>query len=134
RFDIDRSAVLANDRHANAQAQAGASAGTLGGVERIKQPRQRLGKNADAVVLYRERNVAADSPDAQLNAAALANFANGLLGIADQVQENLNKLIGIANYRRQVRLRLEIDLHIVAAQRVILQLQSALDQSADMQR
>ncbi len=70
-FDVDGAAVFANDRGANAEAEAGAAAGALGGVERIEKFRERFGENADAVVLDGDGNVGADAADANLDAAGL---------------------------------------------------------------
>src|SRR5690242_4449856 len=50
------------------------------------------------------------------------------------MQKHLNELVGVADHRRQIGLRREIDLNVVAAQRVLLQLQSALDNGVDIER
>ena len=78
--------------------------------------------------------MAADSADPNLNATRLAHFANGMLGVTDQIQENLNQLVRIADNRRQIGLRLKIHMNIVAAQRMILKLKGALDQRVDVER
>src|SRR6266849_3131805 len=112
--------MLPNDGHANTQTQARATTRPLGGVKGIEKFGKRLLRHAYAVILNGNRNVPADASDAYLDAPALAHFANGVFGIADQVQEDLNQLIGVANHGRQIRLRLKIDANIVAAQRMIL--------------
>src|SRR5260370_35903769 len=76
--------------------------------------------------------VPADAPDADLHAPGFANFANGVLGIADEVKENLNQLIGVADNHGQIGLRLKIHVNIVAAKRMILQLKGALDKVVDV--
>src|SRR5207302_1474732 len=54
-------------------------------------------------------------PDANVQDPALALPANGLLGVGDQVQEDLNHLIGIAHYSRDVQRRHVIHNDVVGA-------------------
>src|SRR6266849_6563875 len=133
-FDIDGPAMLSHDRHANAQPKPGAATGPLGGVKRIEKLGQGLLRDAHAIVLHGDRNVPANAPNANLNASSLTNFANGVLSITDQIQENLDQLVGVADNRRQIGLRLKIHMNIVAPQRMILQLKRPLDQRIDVKR
>ena len=134
RFDVDGAAVFTNDRGANAEAEAGAAAGAFGGVEGIEEFRKRFGEDADAVVLDGDGDVVADAADANLNAAGFADFANGVLGIADEIEEDLDELIGVADDGIGARLRLEFDADVVAAQRMFVELERALDEVADVER
>src|SRR5258707_14904551 len=81
-----------------------------------------------------QKKAPADTSDANLNAARFTNFADGLLGVADEIQENLNQLIGVSDDRGQIGLRLKIDLNVVTAKRMILQLEGALDEGVDVHR
>src|SRR5437899_13090888 len=110
--------MFSHDRHADAQPEAGAASGALGGEERVEDPRQHLTGDARAVVLENDRDSVLGGPDANVQDPALALPANGLLGVGDQVQEDLNHLIGIAHYsqigRASCRERLEIWMVAVA--------------------
>ena len=97
RSGFDIATVLFNDGHANTEAETGAPAGPLGGEKRIEEASDGLGLDADAIVLDSDTNAAGQTIDANLDAAGLANFANGLFGVGDEIQENLNKLIGVAD-------------------------------------
>src|SRR5713226_8757951 len=119
--------MFLNDRETNAEPKARAAAGALGGVERIEESRKRLSTDADAVVLHRHGNALRRPREPYLNAASIADFANSVLRIGYQVQKNLNKLIRIADDMRESRFWMEIHGDIVAAQRVFVKLQRALD-------
>src|SRR5215472_2739837 len=134
RFGFDDPAMLANDGHADTESQARATARALGGVEGIKEARERFGANADTVILKRNAQAAAGAPGANLEAAGLANFADGLFRVGDQVEKNLDKLVSVAEDAGQVGIRAEIDIDIVAAQRVLVQLKGALDQIVDVEK
>src|SRR5207302_5881256 len=97
RFGSDEPAVLANDGHADAQAEAGAAAGAVGGVEGVEDARQGFGANADAVILKRDANAVAAEAGANLEAAGIADFADGLFGVGDQVEEDLDELVGVGD-------------------------------------
>src|SRR5213080_780736 len=81
RFDVP--AMFANDGHADAESQAGASAGTFGGVKRIENAWERFGADAHAVILDRDRELVAVPAGANLDAASVADFADSLFGISD---------------------------------------------------
>src|SRR5437016_4754801 len=132
-FGFDVTAVFANDGHADAEPQAGAAAGTLGGVKGIKDARKRLGADADAVVLNGDRKLVNDAAGTNLDAAGVADFADGLLGVSDQVQKDLNELVGVPDDAGKIGLGMEIHLDIVAAQRVFLQLKRALEKVVEIE-
>ena len=102
RFDV--STMLANDGHANAKPEAGASAGTLGGVEGIKYPRKGFRTDADAVILDGDRKLVALPAGTNLNAASVTHLPDSLFGIGDEVQKYLNQLVGVPNDARKIRL------------------------------
>src|SRR5262249_30279612 len=110
------------------------SARPLRGVERIEKTRKGVGRNAAAVILNGNEDVSADAPCTDLDAAILAYFSNGLFGIADEVEEDLHELIGVADHRRQAGLRLKFDSNVVTAQRMLVQLEGALNEAVYVRR
>lgn len=133
-FGFDCTAVFANDREADAEAEASATAGALGGVKGIEKARDGFGANADAIVLKCDGNTRAKASEADLNAARFANFADGLFGIGDEIEKDLNELVGVANDAREIGLRTEIDFDTVAAERVLVKLERALDNAIEIDR
>src|SRR5579863_1134414 len=105
--------MFANDRHADAEAEACAATGALGGEKGIEKLRQDFGRDTDAVVLHRGRDSISGAGEADLDAAAGPGFADGLLSVADEIQENLNELVGVADDGRQTRDGLKFDLDVV---------------------
>src|ERR1700694_2269527 len=108
--------MFTNDGHADAEPQAGAAAGTLGGVKGVEDARKRFGADADTVILNGERKLLAVAAGTNLDAAGVADFADGLFGVGDQVQNDLNELVGIPDDGGEIGLWLEIHLDLVAAQ------------------
>src|SRR6266513_3821344 len=92
-FGLDVSSVLANDGHADAEPQAGAAAGTLGGVKGIEDAWKCFGADAHAVILNGDGNLITVAARTDLDSAVVTNFADGLLGVGNKVQKNLNKLV-----------------------------------------
>src|SRR5262249_19068529 len=115
-------AVFADDGEADAQAETGAATGAFRGEERIEQPGQSFGRNANAVVLNGDDDVSAGGPETNLDAAGFADFTNGLLRIGDEVEQDLNELVGVANHGGQIGARSEIDGHAVPAQGMLMKL------------
>src|SRR5438105_684040 len=134
RFGFDDPAVLTNDGHADTEPQTRAAAGTLGGVERIEETRKRFGTDADAVILKRDANAVAGARWANLQAAGVADFANGLLGVGDEVQEHLNELVGVTNDSRKSGIRAKVHFDVVPAQGVFMQLERALDKIVGVEK
>src|ERR1700740_3389512 len=108
--------MLANNRHADAGAETCAAAGTLGGEEGIEKFGQHVGRNSDAIVLHRGSDPVPGAAETDLDAATGPGFADGLFGVADQVQENLNELIGVADDGGQTGNGLKLDFDVVAAE------------------
>src|SRR6185437_4479300 len=89
-------AMLFNNSVDDRKAKSGSEAGWLGGEERVEDARGDLRRDARAVV----RNLDPEPgfggfSRAHLYAAASAAFENGLLGIDQQVQHDLLKLVWI---------------------------------------
>src|SRR6267142_2196006 len=125
--------MFADDRHADAEEQAGAAAGTLGGEKWIEEFGQDFRGNPDAIVLHRGGDTVSGTTEADLDTPAGSRFADGLFGIADKVQENLDELVGVADDGRQARDGVELDLDIVAAERMILELKCAVNDHVEIQ-
>src|SRR5580692_1134689 len=126
--------VLFNDGHADTEAVTCAAAGTLGGEQRIEETGDGFGLDANAIVLDGDANATGQAINMNLDAAGLADFANGLFGVGDEIQENLNKLIGVADDGRKSGERMEIGFDIVAAKRMFMELQSAIDDGVEIER
>src|SRR5260370_12206696 len=133
-FRLNVSAVLTNDGHADAEAEAGAATGARRGVEGIKDARKRLRVDADAVILNGDHSVIIVVTGTDLDAAGVADFLDGLLGVGDKIQKNLDKLVGVADHAGKIRLRAEIHGDVVAAKRVFVQLEGSLEEAIDVER
>ena len=64
--------------------------------------------------------------------AVIAHLADGLLCVGNQIQEDLSQLAGVAHDGRQIGLGHEIHGDAVRAQRVLMKLQAALNQLAQV--
>ncbi len=117
--------MFADDRETDTEAETGAATGALGGVERIEKALDRIGRDADAVVLESNGSTRADTRQAYLDAAGFADFADGLLGVGGQIQEDLDELIGIGDDAREIGLRTEIDLDVISTEGVFVELEGA---------
>src|SRR5437899_317164 len=133
-FGLDVPAVLTNDGHADAEAEAGAATGALRGVEGIKDARKRFRADADAVILNGDHNAIIVVTGTDLDAAGVADFLDGLLGVGDKIQKNLDKLVGVADHAGKIRLRAEIHGDVVAAKRMFVQLEGSLEEAIDVER
>src|SRR5690348_1298032 len=124
----DLAVMFAKNRQANAEAQTGSAARPFGGEERIEDLRQNFTAYARAIILESGDHTICGAADANAKRAVIANFANGLLGIGDEVQENLGELAGVPQDEGKVRRSGEIHGDAVGAQGVFMKLQAALDQ------
>src|SRR5947209_503959 len=100
--------MLSNDRSTDTKTQPRASSGPLGGVERLKNSTEDCGFDSRAIILDRDAYSLLLPRYANLNAARFANFTNRLLGIAHQIEEYLDKLVGVARHAWQISLWLEV--------------------------
>ncbi len=64
----------------------------------------------------------------------VANFTNSLFGVSNEIQQYLDQLVAVPHDCRQTGLRLKMNLDLIAPQRMLLQLESALDEHIDIQR
>ncbi len=106
--------MFSNDGHTYAEPEASAATRALCGVERIENARQRFRANAHAIVLNGNGKLVFLSVEANLDAARVTDLANSLLGIGDEIQQDLNELIGVANDAGEIRLRAEIHFDKIA--------------------
>ena len=97
--------MLLGDRVRHRQSQAGALADGLGREERIEDFRLHfLGHAGPVVVDLEDDGVAVGIvPRPQDQGAAAVRVEHGLLGVHDQVEENLLDLVRIGEHRRQAR-------------------------------
>src|ERR1700676_849636 len=133
-FGFDRAAVLANDGQADAETEAGAPAGALGGVKGIEKARDGIGTNANAVVLEGDGDARAYASKTNLDAARFTDFADGLLGVGDQIEKDLNELVGVGNDSWKIGLRTEIHFDVISAERVFMQLEGAVYDAIEIDR
>src|ERR1700691_4398395 len=117
---FDASAVFLHDAVADAEAEAGALADGLGGEERIEDllggfdAGSAIGKLDDQLaVVVRGAN----------HQRAAADFFQRVHGIADQVEENLQNLIGIAENVRQSFVNIGANFDVLSAQVQIAEVQ-----------
>src|SRR6185437_6634520 len=124
--------MLAKDGQADAQAQSGAAARSLRGKEGIEKPRQYLATDPDAIILKCRHDALAHAGKPDTESAEFANFTYRLLRVGDKVQEQLCQLACIAENRRQIGLRNKINGDTVGAQRMLMKLQAALHEFAQL--
>src|SRR5271157_2879298 len=133
RFGFNVAAMLAEDGHADTQAKTGAATWTLGGEKGIKDSGQGFRLDADAVILNGGKNAVQGLAQANLDAAGLAKFPNGLFRIADEIEEDLNELVGVTGDGRKTGERTEVDFDVVAAQGMLVQLEGAVDDVVEVE-
>src|SRR5712692_4586895 len=99
---FDAAAMLLDDGHTDTQAQTGAATRALGGEEWVKDPGQGLAADAHAVVLKIHRDVVSDTSESHPQNSAIADLTDGLLGVGDQVQEDLRQLVRVTHHGAMV--------------------------------
>src|SRR5438477_1064866 len=124
--------MLANERKTNAKAEPSAAAGPFGGVKRIKKFGHGFRRDSDAIVLDRDDHTATGHRETDLDTAGIANFPNSLFGIGNKIEKDLNQLIGIADDRRQIGTRSEVNLDLIAAKRMFVKLQSPFNDGSEI--
>ena len=128
RLSFDLSVMFAKDRQTNTQTQPGAATGSLGGEEGIKNLGQYLTGDSGSIVLKRGDDALRRARDTNAQRAMIAKLSNGLLGIGDQVQEDLSELARVAENQREIRGSREIHGDAIGAERMFMKLQAALDE------
>lgn len=119
---LDGAAVLADNGQADAEAEAGAAAGTLGGVKRIEQAGDGIRRKPHAVILESSGKTRALARKTNLDSSRIADFANGLFSVGDEIQKNLDELIGVPDDLRKIRLGTKFDFDIISAQGMLVEL------------
>jgi hypothetical protein len=132
-LDFNIATVLADDGHADAEAEAGAAAGALGGEKRIENSGKHILGDTGAVIPNGGKDAGGQLAEANVDVAGGMGFADGLLGVADEIQENLNELVGVANGGRQARGGVKLDLNLVTAERMFVELESAIDDGVEIE-
>src|SRR5207253_8439607 len=125
--------MLAKNGEANAKAQPRAAAGPLSGEEGIKNLRQYLRPNPRTIILKRGRHTLGGAADADAKGPVITNLSNGLLGVSNQVQENLSELAGVAQDERKIGRGGKVNRDAIRAQRMFVELQATLNQFAQIE-
>src|SRR4029077_9170205 len=120
--------MFTQNRQANAEAQTGAAAGTLGGEEGIKNLGENVTPNPGAIVLKGGHDTVGGTADTDTNGPMIANLSNGLLGVSDNVQENLGELASVAQNQWKIGSGGKINRDAIRAQGMFVKLESALNQ------
>ncbi len=82
------------------QTEARALTDALGGKERLEYPSGKLGGDSRPTVVHVEHHVRIDQPGAKHELAADIGGAHGLLGIENQVENDLLNLFAVHPHRR----------------------------------
>jgi hypothetical protein len=126
--------MFTDDGHADTETEAGAAAWALGGEEGVENLGQNLWLDADAVVLNSGKETLAGPAEADLDATGGADFANGLLGIGNQIEEDLNELVGVANEGGHALTLAEVNFDGVALEGVLVELEGAVHDGVEIER
>src|SRR5216683_1309694 len=95
---------------------------------------QSFGTNACAVILHGDRKLVAITAGANLDAARITHLSDGLFGVGNKVQKNLNQLVGVPNDAGKIAGQARVHFNIVAAQGMFMQLQRALKNVVEVER
>ena len=132
----DAAAVLLDDAIADGEAEAGALAGVLRGEEGIEDAADGGFVHAGAGVGERRDDGAAGAAgggDAQGACAAfVAAGTHGLLGVDDEVEEDLQELVRVDHRVGQVGIEFLHYVDVADAQIVVAEFEHALDQGVDV--
>ena len=112
RLDMDRAAMRLHDAVAERQPDAGSGADLLGGEERLEDARQDLLRDAGAGVADPDDDTAASWRRGRAETVILrwpVPAVQRLLGIDQQVDQNLAELVGIGPDRAAGPARMAID-------------------------
>src|SRR6267378_2719205 len=110
----------AHDAVANAQAESSAFTGLLGRVKRIEVP-LRIG-DSGTVIRNGHLNGIAAQPRADSNAPTMPRLLYRIIGVIENVQENLLQLLRIAEGGRQILIELLDDFYSVTGEIITAEL------------
>jgi hypothetical protein len=108
--------VLLQNRLADAESQAGPAPRPLGGIERIKDVRQYLGRNAGPIVLERGPYELFMLAGSYSERTPFFILPHRLLSIQDEIQEDLHQLPRLPNHRGEFLVSREIDRDVCFTQ------------------
>jgi hypothetical protein len=122
--------MLLHNAVADAEAEAGSLADLLGGEEGIEDA---IGMgNAVSVVGERNFDGIADSGADDLDAGGTADFMHGVIGVVQDVQENLLQLVGVTDDIGQSLIEMFDDFHSVTVEVVRTQLDGAAQDQVEL--
>ena len=116
---FDCPAMIVNDAIAYRQSKAGALANRLGGKKRIENPGEIFRRDAMAGIPHLDDNrCPLPRPVGSQKEFTTAAVPHGVVGITDQIDQNLAEFFRVANNCRQIRLRLDMDSDAAESQGV----------------
>src|SRR5579862_4618299 len=127
---LDMAAVLLHNSVADAETETGPFAHRLGGEERIENLLGRFNSRTGI------RKLDEDSFRVVVGANhkfASAHFFDGIHGIAHQIEEDLQNLIGISAHCRQFRIGYRFDAHLLSAQVEVTEMEGIVDHMIDVE-
>src|SRR5688500_14792402 len=107
--------MFADNAIAEAETEAGAFAGGLGGEERIENFVEMIPWNAGAVVLDRDADVSGIGFGGDANDAVTFDVFECLAGIVEDVEDDLLELVTVTENFREVRIKLALHLDVTGA-------------------
>ena len=126
--------VVLDDAVGDGEAQASALADLLGGKEGVEDAAQVLLGQAGAVVAEGETDVAAIDAGTHRKVTLAVGLQHGMLGVGENVEEDLLHLVGIGHGARQLRVQLQVQGDVLQPQIVAPQLQDPLQECVQVHR
>ena len=123
--------MLLDDAVADRQPQPGPLPDPLGGEERIEDLLQMIGLDAGAVVLDADPDTRGRPAGRDAQHALAVRLGHRLLGVDDDVQDDLLQLVRIGQGLRQVLREIGLHLDVAHAHLVGAQLERGLDDAVD---
>lgn len=121
----DRAVMLKDDAVGNAQFKACAASGGLRGEKGIEHVFADLRRHPRAIIPHSGPSGIAFGSARESKIAPLTGFLHSLLGVQDEVQEDLQELIRIANHPEGFGRLRNVERNVVGAQMVIAQAHEA---------
>jgi hypothetical protein len=129
---LDRAAVSRYDARAHRQTDARADAQGFGGEERLEDLTRDLGRHARTVIGHLDAHTARIPTTRDAQPARRRDLLQGMLGVDDQVHDDLRQLVAVRKQGRQIGRQLAHDLDVAGAQAVARELEGHLDQLVDL--